>query len=282
MRKCAYIISGTIAGILTFLLLVHIFSAEPESVAQNNDIESYDFIFEQIENETEIVEETITSNQAVERELIDHVEEVETEMVVEEENTTSIYTVKDGDTLWSISENFYNNGNYYRILAEYNNMNPNTSCISTGMELIIPEMNEDGNIVIKSEDNDVYTYGERTSPKVDIEISIDNAKNYTECVDTSDYEYVGSYKITGYDLYCSHCCGGNTNGIGAAGVQVIPGYSVATKDLPLGATLYIEGYGYYVNEDRGCGENVIDIVTSSHEDCYPITNLEGVNVYIVK
>lgn len=125
-----------------------------------------------------------------------------------------------------------------------------------------------------------YTYGTRVESTVSIDTS-NGVRNNMHDVNTTSYEYVGKFNITGYTPGCEHCCG-NTEGITASGVEAIPGYSVATSnDIPFGTTLYIEGYGYYVVEDRGAfGDNIIDIAASSHEECYTLTDYD-IDVYIV-
>lgn len=127
-----------------------------------------------------------------------------------------------------------------------------------------------------------YTYGIKTIPAIDIEeiCDLSTPRNYTEEVDVSSYEFVGTKYITGYDPYCYHCCG-STSGLTASGVEAQINYTVAAgSKYPLGTTLYIEGYGYYVVEDRGVGNNTIDIACDSHASCYTVTN-RSVNVYIV-
>lgn len=137
--------------------------------------------------------------------------------------------------------------------------------------------------VMKAGEKTKYKYGNRINPSVDITVpdSSSSMKNYTGEVDVSSYTYLGDYKITGYTPGCTHCCG-NNKGIGASGVKMINGYSVAThKDIPFGTTLYIEGYGYYVVEDRGVGRGVIDISAPTHDQCYDLTK-SNVGVYIVE
>ena len=129
-----------------------------------------------------------------------------------------------------------------------------------------------------------YTYGKRIEPVVDISIpEYDNMdmRNYTDKVNTDEYQYLGSYNITGYTPKCNHCCG-NENGITASGVDAIAGYTVAApKHIPFGTTLYIENYGYYVVEDRGnFPDTVIDIAAPNHDACYTLTN-NNVSVYVV-
>ena len=89
--------------------------------------------------------------------------------------------------------------------------------------------------------------------------------------------YLGNYRITAY-CACKKCCGAwaenRPNGIvkGAMGVELTPGYSVASP-LAFGTKLYIEGYGDVVVQDRTAswvvdkynGE-IIDICFDSHEE----------------
>lgn len=89
--------------------------------------------------------------------------------------------------------------------------------------------------------------------------------------------YLGNYRITAY-CACKKCCGAwaenRPNGIvkGAMGVELTPGYSVASP-LAFGTKLYIEGYGDVVVQDRTAswvvdkynGE-IIDIYFDSHEE----------------
>ena len=92
--------------------------------------------------------------------------------------------------------------------------------------------------------------------------------------------YVGKFFITGYDAYCSHCCG-KSNGITASGTQASAGRTIATsKQFSFGTKLYIEGYGTYIVEDRGVSNGTIDIAAENHEACYDLTR-HIVNVYIV-
>lgn len=136
------------------------------------------------------------------------------------------------------------------------------------------------NLVIKEYSYEIdYKYGERGTPSIKIDTS-NGIRNNTDYINTDEYKYLGKYTITGYTPKCKHCCG-SSKGITASGVQAIPGYTVAAdKSIPFGTTLYIEGYGYYVVEDRGVGSKHIDIAANNHEECYALTDT-AVNVYIV-
>lgn len=141
-----------------------------------------------------------------------------------------------------------------------------------------------GETVYAKENESGYKYGERMYPAVDINIPEEGSsmKNYTGEVDTSNFQYYDNFRITGYSPYCAHCCGGSTSGLTASGNNAVCGYTVScTKNIPFGTTLYIEGYGFYVVEDRGVPYvDLIDIACPTHEDCYPITGYD-VPVYIV-
>ena len=133
--------------------------------------------------------------------------------------------------------------------------------------------------VKKEETVSKYRYGKRVTPAVEIDTS-NGVRNFTGEVDTSGFKYYGKMTITGYAPKCAHCCGG-TDGITASGVEAITGYTVATgSKFKFGTTLYIEGYGFYVVEDRGVGNKHIDIAADDHKTCYSLTK-SGVDVYIV-
>lgn len=218
------------------------------------------------------------------------------------------YVVESGDSFWTISKKFYKDAKWHLALMAYNNY-AEGDVLRVGDIIIIPDENDDVFIgmyekinqeiaesakaevdkvtgtIIKAGDNNKYKYGVRVDPTVDIRVPKANEimKNYTDKVDTSSFTYLGGYTTTGYTPKCVHCCG-NDKGIGAAGVPVICGYSVAApKDIPLGTTLYIEGYGFYVVEDRGnFGNRNIDIACPTHDSCSDVTNVDSyVNVYIV-
>lgn len=205
------------------------------------------------------------------------------------------YTVSSGDTWINISKKFFNNESYSIALAYINGRSitdyiyegeiiiiENEEYISSLTEYLKCIKNELGNELITFFKGPYgYSYGTRPNPAINITINKDNnGRNYTEEIDTSDFEYAGEHKITGYDPYCTHCCSGT--GLMASGVYAVNGYSVAAGAYPIGTTLYIEGYGFYVVEDRGSAVNGkhIDIAAPSHEACYALT-ANAVRVYIV-
>jgi 3D (Asp-Asp-Asp) domain-containing protein len=93
--------------------------------------------------------------------------------------------------------------------------------------------------------------------------------------------YLGSYKITGYDI-CPSCCG-NTKGITASGTTATVGRTCAApKDIPFGTRLWIEGIGERIVEDRGGAVHgkKLDILCTDHPACYAITGTY--EVYIIE
>lgn len=97
-------------------------------------------------------------------------------------------------------------------------------------------------------------------------------------------EYIGEFKITGYDAKCAHCCG-KSDGITASMTKATVGRTVAMnwtqlKELGLeyGDVIYIEGIGERVIEDTGCGRGTIDVVCEDHSACYKITGYY--NIYV--
>lgn len=93
--------------------------------------------------------------------------------------------------------------------------------------------------------------------------------------------YIGTFYITGYDI-CKYCCG-KTDGITAWNTVATVGRTIAASSrFAFGTTLYIDGLGTYVVEDRGgaIDGNRIDVLCNNHEECYAITGYY--DVYIVE
>ena len=254
----------------------------------------------------EVVEQTITYNKKLpdtnKVEVIFDSEAVEVEiqsitsskvslsapMNVEETEKKEdiIHIVTEKDSLWSIAQKYFGSGKLYPYIMEYNNLKSKT--IIDGQEIRIPS-SLDG-IEIKTTttlsttvSNNNSNGGTKVYSNSGWEDLIKDyrVKNNTDKIDTSNMTYLGSYKITGYDAWCVHCCSKN-DGVTASGTQAMVGRTIAMKGLPYGTLVYIEGYGFYIVEDTGGFKpNTIDIACSSHEECYSITNRVGVNVYVV-
>jgi 3D (Asp-Asp-Asp) domain-containing protein len=73
-----------------------------------------------------------------------------------------------------------------------------------------------------------------------------------------------TYKITAYTASAPDC--GKTDGITASGVKAKAGVTVAaSRDLPFGTVLYIDGIGYRTVQDRGgaIGPGHLDLYVDS-------------------
>lgn len=172
-----------------------------------------------------------------------------------------IHIVTSTDNLWNLAKHYYGNGSMFYVIMQANNLY--STLILDGQELIIPKIN---NIPIVEEVQE------------DISVVEFSTTETTE----KTMEYLSNFKITGYDPWCKHCCS-KTDGITASGVEAVVGRTVACNKIAMGTEIYIEGYGYFTVEDTGGMKgNVIDIACNSHDECYAITNREGVAVYIIK
>lgn len=90
-----------------------------------------------------------------------------------------------------------------------------------------------------------------------------------------ELEYLGTFEMTAYEWTGNPCANGNYPEVG---------YTVACNSLPLGTTVYIEGVGYRVVEDRGAewhGDWWMDLYLGDVDSCYE-WGVRSVEVYIVR
>ena len=90
-----------------------------------------------------------------------------------------------------------------------------------------------------------------------------------------ELEYLGTFEMTAYEWTGNPCANGNYPEVG---------YTVACNSLPLGTTVYIEGVGYRVVEDRGVewhGSNWMDLYLGDVGSCYE-WGVRSVEVYVVR
>ena len=90
-----------------------------------------------------------------------------------------------------------------------------------------------------------------------------------------ELEYLGTFEMTAYEWTGNPCANGNYPEVG---------YTVACNSLPLGTTVYIEGVGYRVVEDRGAewhSSNWMDLYLGDVDSCYQ-WGIRSVEVYIVR
>ena len=107
---------------------------------------------------------------------------------------------------------------------------------------------------------------------------IEEVDENTDSVDESgdeSLEYIGAFDMTAYEWTGSPCANGNYPEVG---------YTVACNSLPLGTTVYIEGVGYRVVEDRGAewhSDYWMDLYLGDVDACYE-WGVRTVDVYIVR
>ena len=96
-----------------------------------------------------------------------------------------------------------------------------------------------------------------------------------EVSDGYTYTYIGTFEITAYEWTGNPCANGN---------YPTEGYTVACNSLPLGTTVFIEGVGIRVVEDRGASwhsNNWLDLYLGDVSSCYQ-WGLQSLDVYIVE
>lgn len=215
------------------------------------------------------------------------IEYIESEEVEDSEPEYVEYTIVAGDSLWAIAKEYYNDGNMYTKIATDNGIKSGDIIHPGDIIKIYPEDMTATNVQYDSapvEDiEEPKTVEVTNNSSFDGDMSVEEAVAILRDVpstDTSGMEYLGTYRITGYDPHCAHCCG-KTNGITASGRQAEFGITAGCNSLPLGTEVYIEGYGFYrIDDVGGMSTNVIDIAAPSHEACYTLTN-NSVNVWLV-
>lgn len=203
----------------------------------------------------------------------------------EEEVTEVEYTVQAGDALWDIACNFYGDGYMYSYIKDLNGLT--TDVIHEGQILTIKTTLTDDEKAqaYKESKEDIRKANEAKASQSSSNTSsgsYTSAKNHLTSYEGRNLEYIGDFFITGYDPWCSHCCGkAQPNAVTASGAVAQAGVTVAmNKKYPFGTQIYIEGYGVYTVQDRGVKDGMVDIAAASHEACYELTGY-NIPVYII-
>lgn len=116
--------------------------------------------------------------------------------------------------------------------------------------------------------HEVFTAEETTQ----ISQAVEEVESAPESAAPEGMTYLGWYTLTAYEATGNPCANGNMPSVG---------YTVACNSIPLGTTIYIEGYGQYVVEDTGgMGGGTIDIYLGDPASCIQF-GVQGANVYIV-
>lgn len=217
--------------------------------------------------------ETATVEKIIEEPIEeDIVKEVENSSVDNIQTSSDIpyteYTIKSGDSLYEIAIEMYGDGSLYPYIEQCNNLYGNNRNLIPGHVLRIYPI---GYQISESEIEENGIAKEQSLRSGYLNIPTE--------VDYSNLTYFGQLNVTGYDPYCSHCCG-KSDGITASGEYTEYYKTVACNALPFGTEIYVEGYGYFRVNDTGGSKVGIDIACESHEACAVMTKA-SVDVYIV-
>ena len=97
--------------------------------------------------------------------------------------------------------------------------------------------------------------------------------------DSGNLIYLGEFTITFYDD-CEMCVGANAGLMRtASGTTPTANHTIAADGFDFGTTLYIEGFGYYVVEDRGVPYGWCDIYVNDHSEV-PSYGITTTSVYL--
>ena len=127
--------------------------------------------------------------------------------------------------------------------------------------------NEPQNAVYAEESEEVDTFIDEEIQAVESEPAEEES--------TEELEYLGTFEMTAYEWTGNPCANGNYPEVG---------YTVACNSLPLGTTVYIEGVGYRVVEDRGAewhSDWWMDLYLGDVDSCYE-WGVRSVEVYVVR
>lgn len=112
-----------------------------------------------------------------------------------------------------------------------------------------------------------------------------------EAAETGEADASGDGEVLGESLtylntwtisfYCPCvACTNSGNGITASGTYAQPWHTAATDGLELGTTLYVDGLGYFVVEDRGTSYGWLDVFVADHNEALNL-GLQSREVYLV-
>ena len=129
----------------------------------------------------------------------------------------------------------------------------------------------------ESEPYESESYDDSNEQYGDSEYSEDSSDGWSDGA-TDNLIYQGEFLVTFYDD-CEACCvrAGATT---ASGVYPTAGHTIAVDGYEFGTVLYIEGFGYYVVEDRGVPYGMIDIYVNDHSEI-PSYGITTASVYLV-
>ena len=136
----------------------------------------------------------------------------------------------------------------------------------TTEEITTEEVTEDYIYEETTEEFYEEVYEEYEEPEED---SYDSAPE--EYVDNGGMTYMGTWDVSAYEWSDQPCANGN---------WPTAWYTCAFNDAPIGATVYIEGLGYFVNEDICGTPSRVDIYLGDYDACIQF-GVQRHDVYIV-
>lgn len=138
---------------------------------------------------------------------------------------------------------------------------------------VIGSQKEEDNmwVLIEYNDNYAFVWSEYLTEEKP-EVKVNTSSNSSSSSSKSDLTYLGNWMCTAYEWTGSPCANGN---------YPTEGYTVACNSLPFGTRIYIDGWGYYVVEDRGGGgDHWVDIYMGDESTCNNF-GVRYLDVYIV-
>ena len=159
------------------------------------------------------------------------------------------------------------------IGAQQEYSEPKDQPITTGLHTIAPQYTTNLEVYKDESDSDVTKISavtEASEEKADI---------------AEQRKLLGTYKLTAY-CPCKKCTGKSPSHkaykITASGATAVEGITVAMKGIEFGTRIYIEGVGERIVQDRGVGENVIDIYCELHNDCFDSKYNQKAQVWVIE
>ena len=196
--------------------------------------------------------------------------------IVADENKGELFTLEECNKELYVSAG---KGLNVRSVPTTNSKPLDTLVYGESVSVIGKQIEEDNMwVLIEYNDNYAFVWSEfltNDKPMLNPSISkYDDLQNESSSsqFSTSNMTYLGNYMCTAYEWTGSPCANGN---------YPTEGYTVACNSLPFGTQIYIEGYGYYVVEDRGGGgDHWVDIYMGDESTCYNF-GVRYLDVYIV-